>query len=315
MSEIKVIRYDPERRSEWDAFVRQSKNGVFFFYRDYLEYHADRFPDASLMFYGEDERLVALMPATIRDGTLSSHAGLTFGGVLSDNTMKASVMLEVFDAVRTNLPEFGLTRLIYKAVPHIYHRLPAEEDLYALYRQHARVIRRDISSAILMKDKLPFSKGRKWAIKQAQRNGLEVRTSHDFRSFMAIEEQVLSERHHLRPVHSAEEIQMLSGRFPENIRLFGAYCLNEMLAGVIVYESDNVAHAQYIAANDAGKRKGALDVILDYLINNYYRDKKYFDFGISTEDDGRYLNPGLIENKQSFGARAIVYDSYEISLL
>jgi hypothetical protein len=314
MSTIKVIGYDPERKSEWDAFVARAKNGVFLFYRDYLEYHADRFPDASLMFYGPDERLAALLPATIRDTSLSSHAGLTFGGVVSDNAMKASVMLEIFDALRANLIERGLTRAVYKTVPHIYHRLPAEEDLYALFRDNAKLVRRDISSAILLKDKLPFSKGRKWAIKQGQKNGLEVRKSDDFTVFMAIEEQVLGQRHDLRPVHTAEEIQMLAGRFPENIKLFSAYCESEMLAGVVMYESDNVAHAQYMAANDDGKRKGALDVILDYLINDYYQDKKYFDFGVSTEDDGRYLNSGLIENKQSFGARAIVHDFYEIDL-
>lgn len=314
MSKIKVIGYEPGRKSEWDAFVARAKNGVFLFCRDYLEYHADRFPDASLMFYGEDERLVALLPATIRDNTLSSHAGLTFGGVVSDNAMKASVMLEIFDTMRANLIEHGLTRAVYKAVPHIYHRLPAEEDLYALYRHNAKMVRRDISSAILLKDKLPFSKGRKWAIKQGQKNGLEVRRGDDFRVFMAIEEQVLGQRHDRRPVHTAEEIQMLARRFPDNIKLFSAYCNSEMLAGVVMYESDNVAHAQYMAANDDGKRKGALDVILDYLINDYYRDKKYFDFGVSTEDDGRYLNPGLIENKQSFGARAIVHDFYEIDL-
>ena len=314
MSSMQVVHYEPGRKSEWDTFIARAKNGIFLFYRDYLAYHADRFPDASLMFYGEDERLVGLLPATIRDTTLSSHAGLTFGGVVSDNAMKASVMLEIFDAMRANLIERGLTHAVYKAVPHIYHRLPAEEDLYALYRHDARIVRRDISSAILLKNRLPFSKGRKWAIKQGQKNGLEIRKSEDFKSFMAIEEEVLEVKHNLRPVHSAEEMQMLAGRFPDNIKLFGAYSDNTMLAGVVVYESDTVAHAQYIAANDEGKQKGALDLLLDYLINDYYQNKNYFDFGISTEDDGRYLNSGLIENKQGFGARAIVHDFYEIDL-
>jgi len=206
-------------------------------------------------------------------------------------------------------------KVIYKAMPHIYHRLPAEEDLYVLFRNGARIFRRDVSSSILLKERLPFSKGRKWAIKQGQKNGLEIRKSDDFRSFMAIEEQVLGEKHDLRPVHTAEEIQMLAERFPDNIKLFSAYAGSSMLGGVVVYESDTVAHAQYIAANDEGKQKGALDFILDYLINVYYQNKNYFDFGISTEDEGRYLNPGLIENKQSFGARAIVHDFYEINLV
>jgi hypothetical protein len=46
----------------------------------------------------------------------------------------------------------------------------------------------------------------------------------------------------------------------------------------------------------------------------YSSSKKYFDFGISSEKNGRYLNIGLIQNKESFGARAIAYDFYEWEL-
>ena len=47
----------------------------------------------------------------------------------------------------------------------------------------------------------------------------------------------------------------------------------------------------------------------------YYKHVKYFDFGVSTEDEGRYLNKGLICNKETYGARAVVYDFYELLLL
>ncbi len=87
-----------------------------------------------------------------------------------------------------------------------------------------------------------------------------------------------------------------------------------MIAGVIIFESDQVAHAQYIGVADDGRKCGALDLIMNYLINDYYATKRYFDFGISTEDNGRYLNAGLVENKQSYGARAVVHDFYELDL-
>ena len=87
-----------------------------------------------------------------------------------------------------------------------------------------------------------------------------------------------------------------------------------MLAGTIIYESKNVAHTQYIASIDEGKEIGASDIIFDYLLNDYYANKRYFDFGISTEKEGRYLNAGLALNKETFGGRGIVYDWYEINL-
>ena len=87
-----------------------------------------------------------------------------------------------------------------------------------------------------------------------------------------------------------------------------------MVGGVVIYESRHVAHAQYIAATEEGKEMGATDVILNFLIKEYYSEKKYFDFGISTENEGKYLNVGLIDNKEGYGARGVVYDFYKLDL-
>ena len=46
---ILLESYGPGDRAAWDAFVRASKNGNFLFLRDYMEYHRDRFEDASLV--------------------------------------------------------------------------------------------------------------------------------------------------------------------------------------------------------------------------------------------------------------------------
>jgi hypothetical protein len=314
MNSLHVVNYESSKKNAWDEFVAKSKNGVFLFYRDYMEYHADRFPDFSLMFYDERGRLVALLPATVKDGVVSSHAGLTFGGLLTDASMKVGLMLDVFDAMVANLRAERLRQLVYKAIPHIYHRLPAEEDLYALFRHRAHLCRRDVSVTIELPARLPFSKGRKWALKQAQKAGLRVNRSFDFDSFMSIEEQVLGEKYHARPVHTTAELTLLASRFPDNIKLFAAHQGAAMIAGVIIYESEQVAHAQYIGAADEGRTNGALDLIMSYLINDYYSTKAFFDFGVSTEPIPQYLNAGLIENKQSYGARAIAHDFYEIDL-
>jgi hypothetical protein len=310
---IQVTRYEQKHRRCWDEFVTRAKNGVFLFQRDYMEYHQDRFRDHSLLFFN-DEKVVALMPANADGKALVSHGGLTFGGVISDNRMRAGTMLEIFDALLGHLAAEDISRLVYKAVPHIYHNVPAEEDLYALFRTGARLIRRDVSSTISQRERISLSKGRKWSLNQSQTHGLNVRESADYQKFMEIETEVLKRRYNARPVHSAAEIAMLADRFLHNIKLFAAFKETEMVAGVVIYESKNVAHAQYMAANDEGKQKGALDCILDYLIKLHYAAKPYFDFGVSTEQEGKHLNNGLAEYKESFGARAVVYDFYEINV-
>jgi hypothetical protein len=310
---IRVEKYDERYKATWDSFIAASKNGLFLFYRDYMEYHSDRFADHSLMFFDED-RLIALMPANVKDDVLISHGGLTFGGIVSGAGMKMSLMIDLFDSLAGFLKERDISRLIYKAIPHIYHTVPAEEDLYALFRHGAHLFRRDVSSTIDRRHDIPLSKGRRWAIKQARKNGLRVEQSFDFETFMAIEERVLAARHNVRPAHTAEEIALLAGRFPDNIQLFGAYREDRLLGGAIMYESRNVAHVQYMCASDEGRECGALDIVLDFLIHQRCAQKRYFDFGISTEDEGLYLNPGLTENKESFGARTTLYDFYSLDI-
>ena len=156
-----------------------------------------------------------------------------------------------------------------------------------------------------------FSHNRFSCIKKAKKNGLKIGESHDFESFMMIEKKLLIEKYGVKPTHTAEEMTLLASRFPNNIKLFTTETDDEMHGGVIIYASKNVAHAQYQSATDAGLKLGGTDFIFDFLINNYYKDKKYFDFGISNEKNGLHLNEGLISYKEQFGARTIVQDFYE----
>jgi hypothetical protein len=257
-------------------------------------------------------KLIAVMPANLRDDALVSHGGLTFGGVVSNQRMKTPAMLEIFESLIEFAKNSGASRLVYKAVPHIYHAQPAEEDLYALFRHDAQIVKREASTTINLKERLPVSKGRKWTINQSRKNRIEVRESVDFETFMQLEAEVLAARYNVAPVHTTAEIRLLAERFPQNIKLFGAFLDDEMLAGTIVYASATVAHAQYMGASAEGKRLCALDAIVQELITAHYAEKRYFDFGISTEKQGRHLNVGLVEYKESWGGRTIVYDTYEI---
>jgi hypothetical protein len=113
------------------------------------------------------------------------------------------------------------------------------------------------------------------------------------------------------PVHSLAELCLLKSRFPENIRLFGTVIGGQLAAGALVYDCGHIVHTQYLASSDAGRQVGALDFLLLTLIEKYFSDKRYFSFGISTEDSGRLLNAGLISQKEGFGGRGIVHDFYE----
>jgi lipid II:glycine glycyltransferase (peptidoglycan interpeptide bridge formation enzyme) len=107
---------------------------------------------------------------------------------------------------------------------------------------------------------------------------------------------------------------LLANLFPDNIKLYASFREDVMLAGIIIYESPNVAHIQYAANSAEGLKLGAQDIVEEYLINERYKNKRFYDFGISTENQGRMLNQGLIKFKEDFGASAVVYDVYQIVL-
>ncbi|MCC9136620.1 GNAT family N-acetyltransferase [Pontibacter silvestris] len=310
---VQVEKYIPAHKAAWDAFVHRSKNGTFLLQRDYMEYHADRFTDHSLLFYRKG-KLIALLPANEAGKEIQSHGGLTYGGIISDNRMKVSIMLEVFEVMLQYFKQCGFDKINYKTVPHIYHQAPAEEDLYVLFRNKGRLYRRDVTSAIDMAQLFGYSRKRKWEVSKAKRNNIKVELSLDFAGFMRIEQELLKERYDIPPVHTVEEITCLANLFPNQVKLCAAFEESLMLGGIIIYETPAVAHCQYIAYTARGKELGVLNVIIDYLLTKVYQDKKYFDFGISTEQQGAYLNEGLISNKESYGARAVVHDFYEIVL-
>jgi hypothetical protein len=313
MSRLDVRRFEPGDGEQWNALVDRSRARHFLFRREYMTYHADRYEDFSLLVH-VDGRLLAALPATSNGDEVISHGGLTFGGLIGDETLTARRTVEVLGAVLDFLRAHEIRRLVYKPVPHIYHVVPAEEDLYALFVHGARLVRRDISSTLRPGQALPRTKGRRSAVRQARGAGLTLAESERFAEFMVLEAQALGVRHGVGPVHTPAELELLARHFPDNITLVATFRECEMLAGVVIYETDVVAHAQYIGASSEGYALHALDLIIDHLITERYRDKRFFDFGISTVDQGRILNEGLIRNKESFGARATVYDAYELVL-
>ena len=315
---MKIEPYIENLKSDWNNFVDGAKNSHFLFKRDYMDYHKDRFEDFSLMIYDDKDKLISILPASIsnNDGKkiLVSHGGLTFGGFLTNEKMKVETMLEIFDTVKDFLRQQNFSSLIYKCIPYIYWRYPSEEDKYALFINDAKLIRRDVSTTIYVPQKYKYQERRIRALKKAKKNNVIANQSERYEGFIDLENKILSKYHSTSAVHSAEELKLLAGRFPENIKLYTGELDGKILAGAVVFENGETVHTQYLANSDEGRQIGALDCVIDYLLNEVYPDKKYFDFGISNENNGRYLNRGLIAQKEGFGARAVVHDFYEIKI-
>lgn len=312
MFEIK--RYTPQDKTIWDQYVSKARNATFLFYRDYMDYHSNRFHDYSLMFF-KNGRLRSLLPAHSSDDILCSHFGLTYGGLIMDINVTIAETCQLFECLNNYLHLKGFRHVQYKAIPWIYHQVPSEEDLYALFwKCGAKLSTRNVGTTIFIQQNLKWRRNHLRQLKKARLNRITVQRGADIAEFWPVLEQHLWQRYQSKPVHSLAEMQLLQSRFPNNIIQYNAYKEGHIVGGITIYLSHNVVHAQYSSGNAEGMALGAMEIIYDKIMHEDYPNYAYLDLGSSTEQECSVINEGLISFKEGYGGRAVVYDTYEWTL-
>lgn len=312
MKNYTVRLYTSEDFELWNAFVSVAKNATFLFDRNFMEYHKDRFEDFSLLVF-KDDKLISILPANRVEEVLFSHRGLTYGGFVFGAKIKLGEVIATVKTVLEFLDQNKIGTLQLKLIPSIYNSFFSEEIGYALFLVNANLIRRDCLSVIDMSKPFAFSKTRKESIRRGKKNNLVIKEEPEFDLFWnEILIPNLNKKHGAKPVHTAKEILFLQQKFPDKIRHFNVYHEDKIVAGSTVFITDKVLHPQYISGNAQKNELGSLDFLYDYLITDVFRDKNFFDFGPSHEEDGKKINEGILFWKESFGAKTTVQDYYEI---
>lgn len=314
MYSFEIKRYCQSDKAQWNEFIKNSRNGTFLFDRDYMDYHSDRFTDHSLLAF-RNGKLSSVLPANIVDDKLYSHQGLTYGSwVIPMSHFDGNMMLSLWNDFLEYCRQNGINEVFYKTIPHIYHKLPAEEDIYALFRNNARLHISNLSSTIDLRVPHKFNMSKRQQLRKTEAKEQTINESSDYPAFWQILSDCLNERHEASPVHSLDEIRLLASRFPKNIRLFTISDEEGMQAGVCIYDTGDVAHSQYTATTAKARENYYLVKLYHHLIFNVFADRKYFDFGISNEQQGQILNAGLLNQKYSMGGSGMVYNQYHINL-
>ena len=310
---IEVKKYIESDKKLWDNFILLSKNGNFLFLRDYMDYHKDRFIDHSLIF-SKNNNPIAVLPAIEKGRDFISHGGLTFGGLIMSRDIRTTEVLEIFELLCNYCIRNSFQTIIYKIIPFIFCNYPAQEDQYALFRYNAKLIKRDISSVLsLQENKIRFPENKRQSVAKCEKMNVKVVESNDFSAFWELLVEVLS-KFDVKPVHSLQEITYLKSKMHDKIKLYEARLNDSLLAGILIYDYDRVVHTQYMANSIEGRKARALDYVNYMLINKFYVDRKYYSWGISTEEGGKILNEGLIRQKEEMGGRSITLDTYRIDL-
>lgn len=321
---LSVRAFTPADAEPWDDFCRGAHQATFLHSRRFLSYHGDRFVDRSLVIEraGSIEALLPAAQDLCEPDCVVSHPGLTYGGFVHDHRLVGQQLIEGLQLAMNHFRSLGYRRLVYKAVPHIYHRVPAQDDLYALFRAGARRVRCDLSSTIdLAHRRSPSSRRRRGRYKADKAavsivgQGVDASAEECLSAFWKVLESNLASRHGVRPTHSLQEICLLSERFPDSIRALVARVHGRVVAGAIFFVTPVVWHAQYIASDDEGRQTCALDAVFEHAITAAARSgARWFDFGVSNEQSGKTLNAGLYQFKSEFGGGGTVHEFYELAL-
>ncbi|WP_156152410.1 hypothetical protein [Flammeovirga sp. OC4] len=310
--DFRIRKYIASDHKQWDNFVDECMQPHFFFHRSYMEYHKDRFTDASLIVEDKNENIVALFPSSSANGVVSSHAGLTFGGLLYKRRTFVQKIIKILALIETYYANLGVHKMTYKVMPYIYKSEQGEEDLYALYMNNWKLVRRDFSTIVKKDSSLISDRSRRKNNTIALQNQIEVLPSEDITAFWNLLNQNLKDRHNVNPTHSLEELQLLIRLFPDNIKLVGGFKDGEMLGGALLFLTPYVCKIQYSVNSLKGREFKVLDAVFLSVINDNQRP--YVDFGHSSENEGKFLNEGLSKFKFYFKGEASVCDFYEKDL-
>ena len=309
-----IRRYTANDHDVWNRYVSKARNATFLFYREYMDYHSDRFSDHSLMFF-VGNHLHSVLPAHAEGDVFCSHCGLTYGGLLMDDDVTTADVLVLFEELNDYLRQQGFHKVLYRSIPWVYHRLPAEEDLYAMFwKCGARLQRRMSGTVIFMDEHLRWRKDHRRRLSQALSTGIQVVRDGSLDEFWPLLNANLQQKFNAQSVHTLEEMQLLKSRFPDNIIQYNAYLDGQIVGGITFYVMGHVLHGQYSGTNDVGKKSGAMEAIYNQVMYHDYAHMRYLDFGTSNEQGGQVLNEGLIAHKEGYGGRTVCYDTYEWDL-
>ncbi len=295
-NDIKIVKYNQNYEKIWDEFVKTSKNGNIFHTRKFLSYHPkDRFEDKSILIYKKN-KLIAIFPAIEFENKIISHRGSTYGGLVVGVKNRLNDSLEIWQKII----EYYDKTIEFRKCEYIFDNYPSREVEFSAKKLGFYEVNEELSTCLDL-DFIKLSDRRKRAIKKCD-NLKIVFDDIDYKEYHKILTKNLT-KYNTNPTHSLEEMKTLKKLLPNNYFLVTIYKDNQMIAGIwLVLATNKTAHTFYIAQNYYFSEFQPLSCIVKKIIE-YLKKKnyKYLNFGISTENGGKYLNKGLFEFKESFG--------------
>lgn len=316
VADFSVNKYTPQDAPIWDAFIDLSINGTFLFKRSFMDYHKDRFLDNSYLIWNKGNLVGVFVAAVSKTATdqasLVAHPGLTYGGLVLGEGAKYAQVENIYNYLFDRIKQDGFSRVIIKPVSRVFCKEHSQASDFYFYKNNFSLVSREINSVIDLNRELRLTRARRKNLKKAAASGLVIYRSNDCTDFWKIMTDSLMKTHGVRPVHTIEEMHLLSSANPDNIHLYLAVVSDKVVGGTLLFVDvlRGFVHSQYTHANEEGRELRAIDAL---VINAVEESKKQgiskFSFGISTVNSE--VNYGLLSQKEDFGSDIELIDVYE----
>lgn len=327
MQNIKIVKYENKHFDLYESFVENSINGTIFHERKFISYHPEeRFDDCSLLFF-RGEKLVAVFPAAIIQKEnikiLKSHPGTSYGGLIIKENLSYSFTNSLFEKLEEYCKKNNINFIEFRHSPRIFLKNPLDQIEFVLinrgYIREAEELATCYelsqikyltnSQYINYFNNYTNTKARQ-NIKKAISKKLNFKFIHndeDISNYYNILENNLK-KYNTKPVHSLKEIIKLINLYPERVKISVTEFDGRILGGFLIFNINTLGWHIFYSALDYNYLEYkpihfCLFKLKKYLSQMSY---KYLNYGISTENSGKYINESLLSFKESFNGIGVV---------
>lgn len=319
-----IKKYRKSDREQWEAFSAAANNGTIFHRQQFLDYHPpDRFDNHHLMIYSGN-RLVAIMPALIKDEqgnpTVISYGGASYGGLVTAMGTDIAQTSRIAESVTEYWAREGVKRILVTQPPLIYQRQPNQYIDFCLARIGYTYLKREITAVIPLDFETEesivngFRPETRTALRKAYKSDISVKISPDIDEFYHILERNLGARHNVKPTHTLAELKKLKKLLPDSILQFTSYLGKTPVAGITVFICNpKVILAFYISHDQNYQEYRPVNSVYHQVVKwGWENGYKYLDLGTFTLN--MQPNWGLGRFKEGFGARGYLRETFELRL-
>lgn len=318
---IVVTEYTATKKTEWDAFVRQSNNGTLFHLQDFLAYHPeDRFMFHHLMFY-RDNKLLCVLPGGKKGRSFISPTGASYGGFVTRPFTNYTTMESIVQSFISHCKDMEIENIHITPPMQIYNSIFDEVVEYALLYNKFTCSNSLYSSIIdlsRIRSRADLAKTPRYCVNKAERAGVQIMESDNYSQAydMLVENK---KKFQTTPTHSLEELIYLHNHFPQSIKLFLACHERKPIAGQWIFlTNSNCALIFYSMHLYEYRNLYSLNLLLEHVIK-WVGEKgfRYLDYGVSADtfhSDPMEPSRSLVRFKESVGCTGCLRKTYTLTL-